>query len=186
MSPRTLISIAVIVVAGLAAGCSSAATPAPPTQAPATQPPASSAAPAASSAAPAASSAAPAASSAAPSASSGPPASGPVIKVATVGSNKWIVASSNGMTVYTFSQDVKDSGKSGCNGGCATTWPPLTVAAGTKPTGDAGVSGKIGTITRGDGTLQVTYNGLPLYFFSGDSAVGDMKGVYTGWSAVKP
>ena len=37
-----------------------------------------------------------------------------------------------------------------------------------------------------DGTLQVTYNGLPLYFFSGDKAPGDSNGIYTGWSAVKP
>jgi predicted lipoprotein with Yx(FWY)xxD motif len=180
MSPRTLISIAVIVVAGLAAGCSSAATPAPPTQAPATQP-------AASSAAPAASSAAPSASASAPAGSSAPPASGPVIKTATVGSlGTVIVASSNSMTLYTFSKDVKDSGKSACTGGCATTWPPLTVAKGTTPTGDTGVSGKIATITRDDGTVQVTYNGLPLYFFSGDKAVGDSNGVYTNWTAVKP
>ena len=181
MSPRTLISIAVFVVAGLAAGCSSAATPAPPTQAPAaTQP-------AASSVAPAASSAAPAASSAAPSASSSAPASGPVIKTASVGSlGTVIVASSNSMTLYNFSKDVKDSGKSVCTGGCATTWPPLTVAAGATPTGDTGVTGKIATITRDDGTIQVTYNGLPLYFFSGDKAVGDSNGVYTNWVAVKP
>ena len=62
------------------------------------------------------------------------------------------MASSNGMTVYTFTKDTKDSGKSACNGGCAGTWPPLTVAAGATPTGDTGVTGKIGTITRDDGT----------------------------------
>jgi predicted lipoprotein with Yx(FWY)xxD motif len=90
------------------------------------------------------------------------------------------------MTVYQFSKDTKDSGKSACSGGCATTWPPLTVTAGATPTGDTGVSGKIGTITRDDGTVQVTYNGLPLYFFSGDKAVGDSNGVYANWSAVKP
>jgi predicted lipoprotein with Yx(FWY)xxD motif len=181
MSPRNLIFIAVFVVAGLAAGCSSAATPAPATAAPATPPPA------ASSAASAASSAAPAASAATPAASSAAPAGGPVIKTATVGSNgTLIVASSNGMTVYQFTQDVKDSGTSACTGGCATTWPPLTVAAGTKPTGDTGVTGKIGTIKRDDGTMQVTYNGLPLYFFSGDQAVGDSNGIYSGWHAVKP
>ena len=38
----------------------------------------------------------------------------------------------------------------------------------------------------GGGTIQVTYNGLPLYFFSGDKAPGDSKGVYTNWEAVKP
>jgi predicted lipoprotein with Yx(FWY)xxD motif len=109
-----------------------------------------------------------------------------VIKTATVGSQTLIVASSSGMTLYVFSQDVKDSGKSACTSGCITTWPALTVPAGTKPAGDTGVTGKIGTITRDDGTIQVTYKGLPLYFFSGDKAVGDTNGVYTGWSAVKP
>jgi predicted lipoprotein with Yx(FWY)xxD motif len=98
-----------------------------------------------------------------------------------------LVAGSNGMTVYIFARDVKDSGKSACTGGCLTTWPALTVAAGVTPIAGAGVTGKLGTITRADnGKHQVTYNGLPLYFFSGDSAPGDANGVYPGWSAVKP
>ncbi len=70
---------------------------------------------------------------------------------------------------------------------CLTKWPALTVPAGATATGGSGVTGKLGTITRADdGTLQVTYNGLPLYFFSGDSAPGDANGVYTNWAAVKP
>ncbi|MDQ6793288.1 MAG: hypothetical protein M3067_00410 [Chloroflexota bacterium] len=98
-----------------------------------------------------------------------------------------LVDGSNGMTVYVFSKDVKDSGTSACSGGCITTWPALTVPAGGTPTAGAGVTGKLGTITRADNhTLQVTYNGLPLYHFSGDQAPGDSKGVYTNWSAVKP
>ena len=97
-----------------------------------------------------------------------------------------LVAGSNGMTVYIFTRDVKDSGKSNCSGGCATTWPPLTVPAGATPTAGAGVTGKLTTITRDDGSVQVVYNGLPLYFFNGDQAVGDAKGVYTNWEAVAP
>lgn len=160
MRPRIPMAAAIFVVAGLAA-CSSAATPVPPTPAPATPAAAATSAP--------------------------PAANGSVIKTATVGSaGTLIVASSNGMTVYTFAKDVKDSGKSACSGGCATTWPPLTVPAGTTPAGDTGVTGKIATITRDDDTVQVTYNGLPLYFFSGDTAVGDSNGVYTNWAAVKP
>ena len=77
-----------------------------------------------------------------------------------------LVAASNGMTVYIFTKDVKDSGKSACTGDCLKAWPALTVPAGGAPTAGAGVTGKLGTITReDDGTLQVTYNGLPLYFF---------------------
>ena len=164
MRPRNLMAAAIFIVAGLAA-CSSAATPIPPTAAPATAAPAT----------------------AAPASSGAPAASGATIKAAPVGSlGTLIVAGSNGMTVYQFSKDTKDNGKSACSGGCATTWPPLTVAAGATPTGDTGVGGKIGTITRDDGTVQVTYNGLPLYFFSGDSAVGDSNGVYANWTAVKP
>jgi predicted lipoprotein with Yx(FWY)xxD motif len=48
------------------------------------------------------------------------------------------------------------------------------------------VTGKLATITRDDGSLQVTYNGLPLYFFKNDKAPGDANGVYAGWVAVKP
>ena len=90
------------------------------------------------------------------------------------------------MTVYIFTKDVKDSGKSACSGDCLATWPALTVAAGATPTGGTGVTGKLGTITRDDGTLQVTYNGLPLYYFKNDKAPGDANGIYTGWEAVKP
>lgn len=100
---------------------------------------------------------------------------------------KALVAGSNGMTVYTFEKDVKDSGTSACTGGCLTTWPALTVPAGTTPTAGAGLTGTLGTITRADdGTIQVTYNGLPLYFFSGDKAPGDGNGVYRNWDAVAP
>lgn len=161
MSPKNLMAAVIIVVAGIATACSSAATPAPATPAPATPAPAASSAP--------------------------PAAGGPVIKTATVGSQgTLVVASSNGMTLYTFANDVKDSGKSACTGGCITKWPALTVPSGSTPTGDAGVTGKIGTITRDDGTIQVTYNGLPLYFYSTDKAPGDANGIYTNWAAVKP
>ena len=90
------------------------------------------------------------------------------------------------MTVYIFTKDVKDSGKSNCTVGCIETWPALTVPAGATPTGGAGLTGKLGTITRDDGTLQVTYNGLPLYYFKNDKAPGDANGIYENWEAVKP
>jgi predicted lipoprotein with Yx(FWY)xxD motif len=107
---------------------------------------------------------------------------------ATVGTQgTLLVAGANGMTVYTFAKDVANSGTSACTGGCITKWPALTVPAGSTPAGGSGVTGKLGTITRSDdGSTQVTYNGLPLYFYSGDKAPGDANGTYTGWSAVKP
>jgi|SRR5664280_207627 predicted lipoprotein with Yx(FWY)xxD motif len=168
MRSRALMTAAIVAVAGLAAACSGAATAAP----------ASSPSPA-----PAATAAASAASASAPAA-----AGGPVVMTATVGTvGTLVVASSNGMTVYTFDKDVANSGTSACTGGCIAKWPALTVPAGSTPTAASGITGKLGTITRtDDGTLQVTYNGKPLYFFSGDKAAGDSNGIYTGWSAVKP
>jgi len=171
MNSRNTMAAAIIVVAGFAAACSGAAT----------------ATPAASTSASAPAASAPAAS--APAAASGAPAAGgPVIMTATVGTQgTLVVASANGMTVYTFTKDVANSGTSACTGGCLTKWPAVTVPAGSTAAGASSVTGKIGTITRtDDGTLQVTYNGLPLYFYSGDKAAGDANGIYTGWAAVKP
>jgi predicted lipoprotein with Yx(FWY)xxD motif len=105
----------------------------------------------------------------------------------TLGSQTVLVAGSNGMTVYTFTSDTAGSGTSACSGACLTKWPALTVAAGATPTAGDGVAGKLGTITRADdGTLQVTYNGLPLYFFQNDKAPGDTNGSYPNWNLVKP
>ena len=110
-----------------------------------------------------------------------------VVKARSLGgSGTVLVAGSNGMTVYKYRADVAGSGKSACNGGCATSWPPLTVPRGTSLTDGSGASGKLATIRRSDGTLQVTYNGHPLYFFAGDSAPGDVNGVYGSWNTVKP
>jgi predicted lipoprotein with Yx(FWY)xxD motif len=124
-----------------------------------------------------------------PAASSGgsAAASGATVDAKPVGSvGTVLVAGSNGMTVYTFTKDVKDSGKSACNAGCIDKWPALTVAAGAAPTPGSGVTGKLATITRDDGATQVTYNGLPLYFFANDKAPGDANGVYANWEVVKP
>ena len=97
-----------------------------------------------------------------------------------------LVDGKSGMTVYSFTKDVKDSGKSNCTAGCIEIWPALTVPAGATPSGGASLTGKLGTITRDDGTLQVTYNGLPLYHFKNDKAPGDANGIYEYWDAVKP
>lgn len=114
-----------------------------------------------------------------------PSAAGPVVLAQSVGSvGTILVAASNMHTVYTFDSD--SPGVSQCNAGCASTWPPMSIASGTTPTGGPGVTGQLGTITRSDGSLQVTYKGLPLYFFHSDAQPGDTRGNYTGWSLVKP
>jgi predicted lipoprotein with Yx(FWY)xxD motif len=115
-------------------------------------------------------------------------AAGATVEAKPVGSiGTVLVAGSNGLTVYNFTKDTKDSGTSACTGGCPETWPALTVPAGGTPTGGSGVTGTLGTITRADtGDLQVTYNGLPLYFFKNDQAPGDANGIYENWVVVKP
>jgi predicted lipoprotein with Yx(FWY)xxD motif len=114
-------------------------------------------------------------------------AAGATVEATAVGDiGTVLVDGKSKLTVYIFTMDVKDSGTSACSGECLANWPALTVAAGETPTGGPGVTGTLGTITRDDGVLQVTYNGLPLYFFKNDQAPGDANGVYENWEAVKP
>ncbi|HEX7495042.1 MAG TPA: hypothetical protein VF349_00265 [Candidatus Limnocylindrales bacterium] len=80
----------------------------------------------------------------------------------------------SGMTLYVLTKDTADT--SSCSGTCATTWPPLAAATGAMITGPTGATGAFATITRSDGIVQVTYNHMPLYYFSGDSAMGDTTG----------
>jgi predicted lipoprotein with Yx(FWY)xxD motif len=77
-----------------------------------------------------------------------------------------------GKTLYIFKKD--EPGKSTCIGDCAKEWPPFT-ASGTL-TLPAGVGGKLDTIKRDDGTAQVAYNDMPLYYFDEDKQPGDVKG----------
>lgn len=78
----------------------------------------------------------------------------------------------NGMALYTHAGDSATS--STCTGGCATAWPPLATTG--QPTAGSEVTGQLGTLTRADGTTQVTYGGLPLYYWQGDAKAGDVTG----------
>jgi predicted lipoprotein with Yx(FWY)xxD motif len=71
-----------------------------------------------------------------------------------------------GMPIYTYSRDKGT--QSTCYGDCALRWPPYIVGAKDDLGPKAGVDGKVGTTTRSDGNLQLTYNGRPLYFYSAD------------------
>jgi predicted lipoprotein with Yx(FWY)xxD motif len=84
---------------------------------------------------------------------------------------KTILVDAAGNTLYTYAKDT--SGSSACTGTCAAIWPPLTIASGSTPKDGSGVLGMLATITRADGTKQVTYNGAPLYTFQQDAAAGD-------------
>jgi predicted lipoprotein with Yx(FWY)xxD motif len=80
-----------------------------------------------------------------------------------------------GRTLYVFANDTQNAGTSACTADCLATWPAVIVT-GTPVAGE-GVDGTLlSTITRDDGTMQVTYNGWPLYYYSGDAVPGDMMG----------
>jgi predicted lipoprotein with Yx(FWY)xxD motif len=91
-----------------------------------------------------------------------------------------ILVNSAGMTVYTFDNDVANSGKSTCNGPCATNWPPVAA-------GDAKLAAPYSAVTRDDGAKQVAYKGKPLYLFAADKKAGDRNGdkVKDIWHVVK-
>ena len=88
-----------------------------------------------------------------------------------------ILVDGEGMSLYLFMADTQNSGTSTCgdDDGCATEWPPL-VTEGDPVAGEGVDATLLGTITRDDGSTQVTYNGWPLYFFAEDTAAGDTNG----------
>jgi predicted lipoprotein with Yx(FWY)xxD motif len=92
----------------------------------------------------------------------------------------------DGKTLYLLTKD--SAGNSTCTGTCATNWPPFTLDNGETVAAGSGVTGTIGTITRSDGTTQVAINGVPLYYFKGDSAAGDTngQGVQGVWFLASP
>ena len=159
-----------VVAACSGTGASATPTPAPPTQAPASQAPAS-----------------PAASEAPASATATAEAGEEYeVKVATATVGKFLTGE-DGMTLYIFKKDTTP-GKSACNGDCATKWPPFVIEADDTLKADDGVTGKLATIKRDDGTDQVTYNGAPLYYFAADTKAGDTTGQGVGgvWFIANP
>jgi len=97
-----------------------------------------------------------------------------------------IVVDGKGMSVYYFTKDVKDSGKSNCTGDCLVKWPPVITTNDTPKV--EGVTGKVGTITTADGKKQVTVDGMPVYLWEKDKAPGDVTGQGVGnvWYLVAP
>jgi predicted lipoprotein with Yx(FWY)xxD motif len=77
------------------------------------------------------------------------------------------------LTVYLFAADKGST--SSCSGECAQVWPPVTTTSTPKAEGEA-VAGDLGTITRPEGTKQVTYKGHPLYWYVSDTQAGDTTG----------
>lgn len=93
-----------------------------------------------------------------------------------------VLVGPNGMTLYTFDKDAAGSGKSVCNGPCATNWPPFMAAQGDSASGDFSI------ITRDDGSKQWAVKGKPVYYWSKDSKPGDKTGdgFNKVWQVAKP
>ncbi len=93
-----------------------------------------------------------------------------------------VLTGSNGMTLYTFDKDAAGSGKSMCNGPCATNWPPLFAMDGDTASGDYSI------VMRDDGKKQWAFKGKPLYFWVKDTKAGDKTGdgFNNVWRVAKP
>ncbi|MCC7209771.1 MAG: hypothetical protein IT323_20865 [Anaerolineae bacterium] len=98
----------------------------------------------------------------------------------------FVLVGPTGMTLYLFTND--EPGKSNCYDDCAVNWPPLTVQSEDELLGATNMPGELGTTTRDDGTLQVTYNGWPLYYWKNDANIGDATGEGVGdvWYTIAP
>ncbi len=105
-----------------------------------------------------------------------------------VGNLGQIVTDRGGMTLYRFDKDqAKPESKSNCEGDCAKQWPPLLVPEGAQFELTGVDSANVGTVTRADGSKQVTLGNWPLYYFAGDKAPCDINGQGVGgtWFASK-
>ncbi len=115
-------------------------------------------------------------SAAAPPPSTGTPAASVTptsVSVGTAGKPSGGYLTASGRALYLWVADTP--GQSACSGACAQAWPPLI--AKTAPTAAAGVTAsRLGTITRSDGSKQVTYMGHPLYYYAGDTSPGTTNG----------
>ena len=76
----------------------------------------------------------------------------------------------NGRALYVLTADSAN------NSTCSGNWPPATASAGQSPVAGTGVSALLGTMTRADGSVQLTANGMPLYAYSGDASATDING----------
>jgi predicted lipoprotein with Yx(FWY)xxD motif len=96
-----------------------------------------------------------------------------IVSAAKVGDLGTVLVDSQGLTLYDFHKDKGST--SSCYGACAAAWPPLLTEGNPQAQGPADRS-MLGTTKRKDGTVQVTYNGWPLYTYAGDQGPGEANG----------
>jgi predicted lipoprotein with Yx(FWY)xxD motif len=99
----------------------------------------------------------------------------PKLATADVGGFGKVVVDGTGRTLYVFDNDTANPSKSTCDGECAALWPPVPAGTGT-PQLDSINPSLVGTVTRTDGSKQLTLAGLPLYQYAPDAKPGDAKG----------
>jgi predicted lipoprotein with Yx(FWY)xxD motif len=121
--------------------------------------------------------------SATPAAAPTTPAAAPVklteaLTAKTIKKMGKVVTDQNGWVLYRFDADTAKPSKSNCEAKCEKVWPPAFTDGNPKLSGvDASL---VGTVTRGDGSMQITLNGWPLYRYIGDKAPGQWKGQNVG------
>jgi predicted lipoprotein with Yx(FWY)xxD motif len=114
-----------------------------------------------------------------------PAAGTAMVKVVTHATVGTILTDGSSRTLYLFTRDERN--KSNCTGGCLAVWPPL-LTDGAPEAGPGVTASALGTVRREDGSMQVTYNGWPLYYYVQDQALSDVKGqnVNNVWFVVSP
>jgi predicted lipoprotein with Yx(FWY)xxD motif len=85
-----------------------------------------------------------------------------------------ILVDSRGKTLYTFADDIPNSGMSACSGQCAALWPAISTE--TTKVSSPLIPADFGSFMRADGSEQTTYRGRPLYYYQQDTKAGDVKG----------
>lgn len=122
-----------------------------------------------------------------PGASATPPEVDGAASIGTAESDGYgaLLTDDEQLTLYVFFEDGEN--QSACYETCADNWPPVLTDGDPQAHGDTD-SGLLGTAQRDDGSTQVTYDGQPLYSYSGDSAPGDVLGFGSGnvWYPVAP
>ncbi|CCH35347.1 hypothetical protein ABZ816_12130 [Actinosynnema sp. NPDC047251] len=110
------------------------------------------------------------------------------LRATTAGDLDPVVVNGAGMTLYRFDPDTANPSRATCDGDCAKTWPPVTIAKGGKVFVAGVKKSDVGVVKRDDGRLQVTVKGWPVYLFSKDTKPGDTLGQGVGgtWFGVTP
>ncbi|WP_435335942.1 COG4315 family predicted lipoprotein [Haloarchaeobius sp. TZWWS8] len=112
-----------------------------------------------------------------------------LVQVRSVEQYGGILVDADGMSLYMFDNDTKDSGESACYDSCAGNWPPLLAgSADEQLVAGSDVSASLSSFEREDGERQVSIAGWPLYYYVGDQNPGDVTGQGVGdvWWLLSP